>query len=176
MIVSGYCKSRDFTVTCGAAYEVPLNQSDVWEPFPTFGAAFLCPARDSNMSVGICAYYGELKSDTISVTNAMLHTEVSFNYRFSLPVSFMSIDGTIALVDWAVKIPAEKKSDNLSLIASWENEFGAAAGVALNLHKIKNVVISVPARCSVIFSSPEQYCSFSIGLSVGYVLHVGKND
>gem|GEM_PF-2622342 len=169
-------QQHKYTLFCGTAYETPLNLSDTWDPFPTFGAGFQCPTSDSNMTIGFSAYYGNLKSDTISVTNPMLHTEISLNYLFRLPSDVISFSATLALIDWAVKIPAEKPSDNISLIASWENEFGVSAGAAVNLHKIRNLIVSVPLRGSVIFSSPDYFYSFSFGLTIGYQLHAGKNE
>jgi len=177
LIIAAYGEMRTFTLSCGSAFEFPINLSNTWESFPVFGGGIQCPTADSSTTIGFSAYYGNLQSDIINVTDhPVLHIEINLNYKVLHFADIVSAYATIALIDWAVKIPAEVPMDNMSLIASWENEFGAAFGTSVGFQLFHNFEVSVPLRCSVVFSSPEYFWSFSCGLTVGYKIYAGKND
>ncbi|HMA64239.1 MAG: hypothetical protein ACM31E_12440, partial [Fibrobacterota bacterium] len=104
-----------------------------------------------------------------------MQLEIGLNYKIPFTYKRVSIDIYAALIDWAVKLVGYgTKLEQFSLIASWENEFGAVIGVLPTIELPKNFSLILSCRAGVVLSSPEPFISVSSGLSIGYTFRLGK--
>ena len=172
-----FAKLNEFTLFTGGILQVPYNQSDEWDPFPgaTLGMTF--PTGHDATKISFSACYGEMKSTALNVNNPSMQLEIGLKYKVPFTYKRFSIDIYAALIDWAVKqVGFGTKIEQFSLIASWENEFGAAVGVLPAIELPKNFSLILALRAGVILSSPEPFISASSGICIGYTLRLGKND
>jgi hypothetical protein len=172
-----FAKQNDFTLFTGGIYQVPYNQSDVWDAFPCVTLGMTFPTGHDATNISFSACYGELKSTVLNVNNPTMQLEIGLNYRIPFTYKRVSIDIYAALIDWAVKqVGYGTKLEQFSLIASWENEFGAAVGILPSIALPKNFSLILSCKASIVLSSPEPFVSASGGISIGYTLRLGKNE
>ncbi len=177
MYVVSFAKQNEFTLFTGGVYQVPYNQSDEWDAFPCATIGMTFPTGHDATKISFSASYGEMKSTVLNVNNPAMQLEIGLNYKIPFTYKALSIDIYAALSDWAVKLVGYgTKLEQLSLIASWENEFGAVAGIIPSIALPKNFSLILSCRAGVVLSSPEKFISASGGLSIGYTLRLGKNE
>jgi hypothetical protein len=159
------------SVTYGQSLLVPLNSKNTWESIPCVGIALQCPTGGEKTSLGFSVDYGTLRSKTSNFKNKFLHSEISLCYDIYNPCKFFSVEPVISLVNWAVKT---NLLSSIDVIKSWENEFGAAAGVAITIKPMCNLILKIPVKYSVVFCSPEYFYSISTGLTLGFEFSAGN--
>jgi hypothetical protein len=170
-------KQNDFTLFTGGVYQVPYNQRDVWDAFPCATIGMTFPTGHDATKISFSVAYGELKSTVLNVNNPTMQLEIGLNYKIPFTYKRFSIDIYAALLDWAVELVGfGTKLEQLSLIASWENEFGAVVGIVPTIALPKNFSLIMSCRAGVVLSSPEPFVSASGGISIGYTLRLGKNE
>jgi hypothetical protein len=177
LCIVSLAKQNEFTIFTGGIYQMPYNQADEWNSFPCAVLGIKFPTGQNATKISFSACYGELKSTALNVNNPTMHLEIGLNYKIPYTYKLFSIDIYAALIDWAVKLVGYgTKIEQFSLIASWENEFGAAIGILPTIELPKNFSLILSCRAGVVFSSPEPFVSASGGISIGYTLRLGKNE
>lgn len=172
-----FAKQNEFTIFTGGIYQVPYNLSDEWDAFPCAALGMTFPTGHDATKISFSASYGELKSTVLNVNNPTLQLEIGLNYKIPYTYKRLSIDIYAALIDRAVKLVGfGTKLDQLSLIASWENEFGAAVGIMPRITLPKNFSLILSCKADVVLSSPERFICASGGVYIGYTLRLGKNE
>ncbi|NLD94821.1 MAG: hypothetical protein GX639_19365 [Fibrobacter sp.] len=176
--VISFAKQNEFTLFTGGIYQVPYNQSDEWDAFPCVTLGMTFPTGHDATKISFSACYGEMKSTVLNVNNPSMQLEIGLNYRLPFTYKVLSVDIYAALCDWAVKLVEYDgtKLQKISLIASWENEFGVVAGIVPSIALPKNFSLILSCRAGVVLSSPDNFISASGGLSIGYTLRSGKNE
>jgi hypothetical protein len=163
--------ASSYSISYNRSLFVPLNLKNTWELISCDGLSLLCPTGSEKTSIGFLVDYGTLRSKTSNYKNDFLHFEVSLSYDVLNPCRYFSVEAVVSLVNWALKI---NQPSSFDIIASWENEFGAAAGVAIAIKPMQNLILKIPVKSSVIFSSPEYFYSISIGLTFGFEFSAGN--
>lgn len=163
--------ASNYSLSYNRSLIVPLNFKNTWESIPCDGITLQCPTAGEKTSIGFSMNYGTLRSKTSNFKNEFLHSEVSLGYKVFDPCRYISVEAVISLVNWAVKT---NLPSSLDLIASWENEFGAAAGVAVAIKPMQNLILKFPVKSSVIFCSPEYFYAISVGFTLGYEFSAGN--
>jgi hypothetical protein len=175
LYIISFAKQNDFTIYTGGIYQIPYNQSDDWDAFPCAALGMTFPTGHNATKISFSACYGEMKSTVLNVNNPTMQLEIGLNYKIPFTYKRLSVDIYAALIDWAVKLVGYgTKLEQFSLIASWENEFGAVIGVLPSIELPKNFSLILSCRAGVVLSSPEPFISVSSGLSIGYTFRLGK--
>ncbi len=162
-----------FGIYCSPSLQIPLK-NDKWEPVSCFGGSLRCPTGTEKMTINFSVDYGKIHSDILNIDKKMLNLEVSCNYELLKPSDYFSVEALISLLGWAIKEQDLQSIENASIIASWENEYGLAAGAALVFHPWKKINLILPVKAGAIFTSPEYFYLASVGLKLGYQFSVGK--
>jgi hypothetical protein len=171
LITAAVVAASNYSISYGQSLLIPLSPKNTWESIPGVGITLQCPTGGEKTSIGFLINYGTLRSETSNFKNRFLHSEVFLCYEVFDPCQYFSVEAVISLVNWAVKtnIPS-----SLDLIKSWENEFGGAAGVAIVIKPMCNLILKIPVKSSVIFCSPEYFYAIDIGLTLGFEFGAGN--
>jgi hypothetical protein len=177
LLGSSFAKQNEFTLFTGGIYQVPYNQSDEWNAFPCATLGMTFPTGHDATKINFSVSYGELESDVLNVNNPTIQLEIGLNYRLPFVYKRLSVNIHAALIDWAVKLVGfGTKLEQFSLIASWENEFGASVGILPVITLPKNFSLILSCKAGAVLSSPDPFIFASGGICIGYTLRLGKNE
>lgn len=141
--------------------------------FPTFGLQCSFPVGIDNTSLVFAAEYGTIPhTEKITESTAVLLSSIALRYTFLRLNDLISLSASVSLNNCAMHLQPSGGITNIVIIATWENEFGAGAGVDIGF-QWKWFTVSVPLHMSVIFTGDPGYI-YSCGLRMGMLFRKNR--
>ncbi|MBD3322232.1 MAG: hypothetical protein GF350_14125 [Chitinivibrionales bacterium] len=149
-------------------YRHPVYElADEWDSYYTFGIATDVPTLARNFAFRIELEAGTIESKSIdSFEYTIFHPSLSLVYEFSVISNRIFILPRIGVTSTTIHIEDETIFRNMDLMATWESEFGALAGVE-PCFRYRKFEATIPVSLAWTFSSPEPFVFIAVSISAG---------